>query len=49
MRAQRLSAKRQTVSDRGHVASVKVLRHKHLDVARPTTQPDTAVRSRGSW
>lgn len=41
---ERLWAKHQTVSDPGHVSAAKALRRKHLDLARPTAQPDVEVR-----
>jgi hypothetical protein len=41
---QRLWAKHQTVSDPTHVEAGKLLRRKHLDLARPTAQPDIEVR-----
>jgi len=48
---ERLWAKHQTVSDPVHVEAAKLLRRKHLDVARPTSeqhpttvQPDVEVR-----
>ena len=41
---QRLWAKHQTVCDPGHVEAATLLRRKHLDLARPTAQPDVEVR-----
>jgi transposase len=41
---QRLWAKHQTVSDPVHVEAAKVLRRRHLDVARPTAAPEVEVR-----
>jgi transposase len=41
----RLWAKHQTVSDPVHVEAAKLLRRKHLDVARPTAAPDVEVRN----
>jgi transposase len=41
---ERLWAKHQTVSDPAHVAAAKVLRRKHLDVARSSVQPEVEVR-----
>jgi transposase len=42
---QRLWARHQTISDPTHVEAAKVLRRKHLDIARPTTaQPEVEVR-----
>jgi transposase len=47
---QRLWAKHQTVCDPGHAEAAKLLRRKHLDLARPTTErhsaagPDVEVR-----
>lgn len=41
---QRLWAKHQTVSDPSHVEAAKLLRRKHLDVVRPTAQPDVEIR-----
>jgi hypothetical protein len=41
---ERLWARHQTVSDPTHVAAAKALRRKHLDVARPTTQPEVEIR-----
>ena len=41
---ERLWAKHQTVSDPAHVAAAKALRRNHLDVARPTAQPEVEVR-----
>jgi transposase len=41
---ERLWAKHQTVSDPVHVEAAKALRRKHLDVARPTKQPEVEVR-----
>jgi transposase len=41
---ERLWAKHQTVSDPNHVEAAKVLRRKHLEVARPTAAPEVEVR-----
>ena len=41
---QRLWAKHQTISDPGHVEAAKLLRRKHLDLARPAAAPDVEVR-----
>jgi transposase len=41
---QRLWAKHQTVSDLSHVDAAKLLRRKHLDLVRPTKQPDVQIR-----
>jgi hypothetical protein len=41
---ERLWAKHQTVSDPAHVEAAKLLRRKHLDLARPTSVPDVEVR-----
>jgi transposase len=41
---ERLWAKHQTVSDPVHVAAAKLLRRKHLDLARPTAQPEVEAR-----
>jgi transposase len=41
---ERLWARHQTVSDPAHVAAAKVLRRKHLDVARASVQPEVEVR-----
>lgn len=41
---ERLWAKHQTVSDPAHVAAAKLLRRKHLDLARPTPAPEVEVR-----
>jgi transposase len=40
----RLWAKHQTVSDPSHVEAAKLLRRKHLDLVRQTTQPDVETR-----
>ena len=40
----RLWAKHQTVSDPDHVEAAKLLRRKHLEVARPTAAPEIEVR-----
>lgn len=41
---QRLWAKHQTVSDPSHVEAAKLLRRKHMDVVRPTAEPDVEIR-----
>jgi transposase len=41
---QRLWAKHQTVPDPTHVEAAKVLRRKHLEVARPTADPEVEIR-----
>jgi hypothetical protein len=41
---QRLWAKHQTISDPVHVEAAKLLRRKHLDMARPATAPEVEVR-----
>lgn len=41
---QRLWAKHQTVSDASHVEAAKRLRRQHLDVVRPTAEPEVQVR-----
>jgi transposase len=41
---ERLWAKHQTVSAPAHVEAAKLLRRKHLDLARPTSVPDVEVR-----
>jgi len=41
---ERLWAKHQTVSDPTHVEAAKLLRRKHLEVARPTAAPEVEVR-----
>jgi transposase len=41
---ERLWAKHQTVSDPAHVEAAKLLRRKHLEVARPTAAPEVEVR-----
>jgi transposase len=41
---ERLWAKHQTVSDPVHVEAAKLLRRKHLEVARPTAAPEVQVR-----
>ena len=41
---QRLWAKHQTVSDPAHVEAAKLLRRKHLEVARPAAAPEVEVR-----
>jgi transposase len=42
---ERLWAKHQTVSDPVHVSAAKALRRKHLEVTRPTRQPEVEVRA----
>ena len=37
-------AKHQTVSDPTHVEAAKLLRRKHLDIARPAAQPEVEER-----
>jgi transposase len=41
---ERLWAKHQTVSDPAHVEAAKLLRRKHLEVARPSAAPEVEVR-----
>jgi hypothetical protein len=41
---ERLWAKHQTVSDPVHIEAARLLRRKHLDVARPTAAPEVQVR-----
>ena len=41
---QRVWAKHQTMSDPAHVEAAKLLRRKHLEVARPTATPEVEVR-----
>jgi hypothetical protein len=41
---ERLWAKHQSICDPAHAEAAKVLRRKHLDVARPTAAPDVEVR-----
>ena len=41
---ERLWAKHQTISDPSHVEAAKLLRRKHLDVARPAAQPEVEMR-----
>ena len=41
---ERVWAKHQTVSDPAHVEAAKMLRRKHLEVARPTAAPEVEVR-----
>jgi transposase len=41
---ERLWARHQTVSDPVHVEAAKLLRRKHLEVARPTAAPEVEVR-----
>ena len=41
---ERLWAKHQTVSDPSHVEAAKVLRRKHLDLIRPTAEPEVETR-----
>jgi hypothetical protein len=41
---ERLWAKHQNVSDPAHVEAAKLLRRKHLEVARPTAAPEVEVR-----
>jgi transposase len=41
---ERLWAKYQTVSDPAHVEAAKLLRRKHLEVARPSAAPEVQVR-----
>ena len=41
---ERIWATHQTISDPSHIEAAKVLRRNHLDIARPTTQPEVLVR-----
>jgi transposase len=41
---ERLWAKHQTISDPAHVEAAKLLRRKHLDIARPAAELDVEVR-----
>lgn len=41
---ERVWAKHQTLSDPAHVEAAKMLRRKHLEVARPTAAPEVEVR-----
>jgi transposase len=41
---ERIWARHQTISDANHVQAAKVLRRRHISIARPIPEPDVAIR-----
>jgi transposase len=46
---ERIWARHQTISDANHVAAAKVLRRRHISIARSMPEPDVAIRCLGDY